>query len=372
MPWLTLVRHDKMIVTQRKLATARTARAYRSGPPTFPPCFTPSDESKGRAMTQVIVSFAALLAAIAPAIAQDWPTRPLTMVVPFAAAGGADVMGRIVAARLSELLGQQVIVENVGGAGGMIGASRVAKAPPDGYQFVFGSSGTHAVNQTLYKNPLYNAATDFAPVVLISELPLVLVARKDLPANSLPEFITYAKANQMNMQFSSSGVGSTNHLACALLNSAIGINVTHVPYRGAAPAMQDLIAGRIDYGCFEPPITAPLVEIKTVKAIAVLTKNRSPKLPNLGSAHEQALEDFEAYSWYATFLPKGTPAPIVQKLHGATVAAMTTPSVQAKLQEIGATIVAPERRTPEYLAKFVVSEIAKWVAPIRASNIQIE
>jgi tripartite-type tricarboxylate transporter receptor subunit TctC len=323
-------------------------------------------------MTQMIVAFAALLAAVPPATAQNWPTRPVTMLVPFAAAGGADVMGRIVAARLSELLGQQVIVENVGGAGGMIGASRVAKAPPDGYQFVFGSSGTHAVNQMLYKNPLYNAATDFAPVGLISELPLVLVVRKDLPASNLPEFITYAKANQTKMQYSSSGVGSTNHLACALLNSAIAINVTHVPYRGAAPAMQDLIAGRIDYGCFEPPITVPQVESKTVQAIAILTKNRSPTLPNLASAHEQGLRDFEAYSWYAIFLPKGTPAPIVQKLHDATNATMNTPAVQAKLQEIGAIVVAPERRSPEYLQKFVESEIEKWAGPIKAANIRIE
>ena len=327
----------------------------------------------GRAMSQMIVAFAALLAAIAPVAAQDWPNRPVTMLVPFAAAGGADVMGRIVAARLSEVLGQQVIVENVSGAGGMIGASRVAKAPPDGYQFVFGSSGTHAVNQTLYKNPLYNAATDFAPVVLITELPLVLVVRKDLAASNLPEFITYAKANQAKMQYSSSGVGSTNHLACALLNSTIAINnVTHVPYRGAAPAMQDLIAGRIDYGCFEPPITVPQVESKTVQAIAILTKNRSPTLPNLASAHEQGLKDFEAYSWYAIFLPKGTPAPIVQKLHDATIAAMNTPAVHAKLQEIGAIVVASERRSPEYLQKFVESEIEKWADPIKAANIRIE
>ena len=326
----------------------------------------------GRAMSQMIVAFAALLAAIAPVAAQDWPNRPVTMLVPFAAAGGADVMGRIVAARLSEVLGQQVIVENVSGAGGMIGASRVAKAPPDGYQFVFGSSGTHAVNQTLYKNPLYNAATDFAPVVLISELPLVLVARKDLAASNLPEFITYAKANQTKMQYSSSGVGSTNHLACALLNSAIAINVTHVPYRCAAPAMQDLIAGRIDYGCFEPPITVPQVESKAVQAIAILTKNRSPTLPNLASAHEQGLKDFEAHSWYAIFLPKGTPAPIVRKLHDATIAAMNTPAVHAKLQEIGAIVVASERRSPEYLQKFVESEIEKWAGPIKAANIRIE
>jgi tripartite-type tricarboxylate transporter receptor subunit TctC len=320
----------------------------------------------------MIAAFVALLAAIVQAAAQDWPSRPLTMVVPFAAAGGADVMGRIVAARLSELLGQQVTVENVGGAGGMIGAARVAKAPPDGYQFLFGSSGTHAVNQTLYRTPLYNAATDFAPVALISELPLVLVVRKDLPVRNLAEFIAYARANQTKLQYGSSGVGATNHLACALLNSAIAVDVIHVPYRGAAPAMQDLIAGRIDYGCFEPPITVPQVESKAVQAIAILTKSRSPTLPALASAHEQGLTDFEAYSWYAVFLPKGAPEPIVQKLHEAIIAAINTPAVQAKLQDIGAIVVAPERRSPGYLRKFVESEIEKWAGPIKAANIRIE
>ena len=178
----------------------------------------------------------------------------VTLVVPFAAGGPIDTIGRILATRLAELLGQQVIVENVGGAGGMTGTARVAKAAPDGYQVVLGNVGTHAGNQTLYRHPLYNAATDFAPVILVVELPLVLVARKDLPADDLPGFIAYAKANQATMQFGSGGAGSATHLACALLNAAVGIEVTHVPYRGGAPAMQDLIAGRIDYLCVDTPV----------------------------------------------------------------------------------------------------------------------
>ena len=163
-----------------------------------------------------------------PSVAQDWPTRPVTMVVPFAAGGASDVIGRILSPHLSEILRQQVIIENIGGAGGMIGAQRVAKAAPDGYQFVLGNAGTHAQNQTLYKHPLYNAATDFAPVALIAEQPIVLIARKDLPANNLQEFIAYAKANQAKMQYGSAGAGTAVHLACALLNAAIGVDVTHV------------------------------------------------------------------------------------------------------------------------------------------------
>jgi tripartite-type tricarboxylate transporter receptor subunit TctC len=171
-----------------------------------------------------------------PVAAQDWPTRPVTMVVPFAAGGGTDVLGRLIGRRLSEILGQQVIVENVGGAGGMVGSARVVKAPPDGYQFVLGSRAD-AINQTLYKNPLYNFATDLAPVVLIADQPTILVARKDLPAESLQEFIAYAKANQSAMQMGSAGAGSTGHIDCMLLNAAAGIAVTHVPYRGGGPAL---------------------------------------------------------------------------------------------------------------------------------------
>src|SRR6266542_6609763 len=235
----------------------------------------------------------ASLECIGPALSQDWPTRAVTMVVPFAAGGPADTVGRILAPGLSELFGQQVIIENVGGSGGMTGSSRVAKAAPDGYQFVLGNVGTHAANQTFYKAPLYNAATDFAPVMLIAQTPLVLLARKNLPADNLPEFVAYAKAHQASMQYGSGGAGSASHLACVLLNAAVGINVTHVPYRGAAPAMQDLIAGRIDYQCPDTPIAIPQIRSKMVKAIAILTRDRSPGLPAQPSAHEQGLTNFD-------------------------------------------------------------------------------
>src|SRR5262245_30380673 len=273
---------------------------------------------------------------IGPALSQNWPTRPVTMIVPFAAGGPADTVGRILAPGLSELLGQQVIIENVGGSGGMTGVSRVAKAPSDGYQFVLGNVGTHAANQTFYKTPLYNAATDFAPVMLIAQTPLVLLARKDLPANNLQEFIAYAKAHQASMQYGSGGAGSASHLACVLLNAAAGINVTHVPYRGAAPAMQDLIAGRIDYLCIDTPIALPQIESHTIKPIAVLTRSRSPSLPALPSAHEQELTNFAAANWAGLFLPKDTPPAIVTKLHDASAAAMETPALQAQMQKIGA------------------------------------
>jgi tripartite-type tricarboxylate transporter receptor subunit TctC len=222
---------------------------------------------------------AALAAISAPAAAQDWPNRPVTMVVPLAAGSAADAAARILAQRLSELLGQQFIIENVIGAGGMIGASHVAKAPPDGYQFVYGTVGTHAHSQTLYKKPLYNAATDFTPVVMISDSPLVLVARQELPVSNLSEFIAYARVNQSKMSYGSAGTGSATHLACALLNEAIGVNVTHVPYRGGNQAMQDLVAGLIDYHCGNLSYALPQIESKTAKAIAIVTRDRSTLLP---------------------------------------------------------------------------------------------
>jgi tripartite-type tricarboxylate transporter receptor subunit TctC len=320
--------------------------------------------------TEVIAfGFALLAATPTTATPEEWPTRTVTMVVPFAAGSGVDVLGRMLAPRLSEILGQQVIVENVGGAGGMIGASRVAKAASDGYEFVLGNVGTHAYNQTFYQKPLYNAVTDFAPVVLIAEQPVVLIARRDLPIKNLCEFISYAKANRTEMKFGSAGVGSAAHLSCALLNSAIGIDVTHIPYRGGAPAMQDLIAGRIDYQCPLAAIAIPHIRSNQVKAIAILADKRSSSLPDLATAREQGLISLETTTWNAFFFPASTPPAIVRKLHDATVAAMETPAVQKRLREIGFDLVTPNRRFSEYLATFVASEVQRWAGPIKAAGV---
>jgi tripartite-type tricarboxylate transporter receptor subunit TctC len=304
--------------------------------------------------------------------AQGFPSKPLTMVAPFAAGGTTDAIARIVADGLRIELGQPVIVENIGGAGGMTGSNRVAKAAPDGYQFVLGSLGTHAQNQSFYKRPLYDAVTDFEPVVLITDQSIVLVARSDFPANDLQQFVGYAKANQGKMQYGSAGVGGSNHLACLLLNTAIGINVTHVPYRSGAQAMQDLLGGRIDYQCPTGAVAVPQITGHTVKALAILSKKRSAILPDLATADEQGLTDFDIPTWYALFLPKHTPQPIVQKLHDSAVAAMEKPAVQERLREIGADVVEPRRRSSEYLRQFVASEIKRWAGPIKASGAQAD
>ena len=323
-------------------------------------------------ITRWIAALSLTLAWSAGALAEDWPVRPITMVIPFAAGGPTDVLGRIMAERMSQTLGQQVVVENVGGAGGMTGAQRVAQAPPDGYQFVLGTVGTHAVNQTLYKRPLYDAATDFLPVALIAEVPLILVTRKDLPAKNLQEFIDYTKASQDKMNFGSAGNGSAVHLGCLLLNSAMGTNVRHVPYRGSAPAITDLQGGRLDFMCDIVSTAAPQVTGGALKALATLALTRSPVLPDLPTADEQGLKGFVAYTWNAFFLPKGTPDAIAKRLRDATIEAMANPSVRQRLEGLGATLVSADRTTPDYLASFVKSEIQRWAAPIKASGITIE
>jgi tripartite-type tricarboxylate transporter receptor subunit TctC len=317
------------------------------------------------------LAMAATLAGTRPAPAQDWPTRPVTLVSPFGAGGVVDVVGRIVATRLAELLGKPVVVENVVGAGGMNGVSRVVKAAPDGYQVVLGTAATHAINQTLYKKPQYNAATDLAPVGLLAAQPQSLVARKNLPAGNLQEFIAFARANQAKLQYGSSGVGSASHLGCVLFNAAIKIDTTHVPYRGGGQVVQDLVAGRLDYSCASPTTVLPLIESNAINAIAVLAHERLSALPALATAREQGLS-VEADNWFALFVPKATPAAIIRKLHDAGVATVETPWVQARLKEIGAPVVAPERRSTEYLRKFVVSEIEKWAAPIKASGVSMD
>jgi tripartite-type tricarboxylate transporter receptor subunit TctC len=324
----------------------------------------------------IAVAFTACVSAVPAAVAQDYPShypsRPITMTVPFAAGGPTDVLGRLIAQRMGEALGPQIIVENVGGAGGMTGALRVAQAAPDGYSIVLGTVGTHAQNQTLYKRPLYDAVTGFTPVGLIAEVPIALIVRKDLPVANLQEFVAYARQNQDRMAYGSAGVGSATHLACAVLDTAMGTHITHVPYRGTGPAMTDLQAGRIDYLCDVITTTKAQIDGGAVKAIALMGKERSPALPDLPTTAEQGLEGAEAYTWNALFLPRGAPDAIVTKLNAAMAAAMHSPPVRERLAGLGAQIVADDRATPEYLTGFVKSEIEKWAAPIKASGARMD
>jgi tripartite-type tricarboxylate transporter receptor subunit TctC len=301
--------------------------------------------------------------------AQTWPARPITMVVPFAAGASSDILARIFAPHMSEVLGKPVIIENMGGAGGMTGATRIAKAPPDGYQVLVGSSGTLAINQTLYKNPPYNAATDFAPIALLAEQPIVLIARNDMPANNLKEFIAYVKANEAKLSFASAGAGTTPHLGCLMMHSMIGVNVTHIPYRGLGLAIQDMIAGQTNYQCSVLSPALPQIQGGLVKPIAILTGVRATALPAIPTAKEEGLADLDVATWHALVAPKGTPAAIVNRLNEAVVATMMTPTLQARMHEQGADLAAPERRSPAYLQKYIETEIEKWAKPIRAAGL---
>jgi tripartite-type tricarboxylate transporter receptor subunit TctC len=321
--------------------------------------------------TLVAVTALAAIAAM-PAAAQDFPTRPPILVVPYAAGGPADIVTRIVVPKMSEVLGQQIVVENIPGAGGMTGAARVARAAPDGYQFLMGPAGVMTQNQSLYSHPLVDGATDFAAIGLLATAPPILVARNDMPANNLQEFIAYVKAHQDTLKFGSAGAGSGPHVTCLLLNSAIGVNPTHIPYRGSAQAEQDLVAGRFDYMCDFIATALPQINGKTVKPIAVLTRERAAVLPDLATADEQGLKGFDTPGWYAFEAPAKTPAPVIARLNQALAAALDTPAVRERLQQLGNAVPLPAQRTPEYLAGFIRSEIAKWAAPIKASGTVLD
>jgi tripartite-type tricarboxylate transporter receptor subunit TctC len=320
----------------------------------------------------VIVPLLAAAQVQAQPAAPTWPTRPVTMIVSYAPGGPVDTIGRIMGARLGELLGQQIVIENVGGAGGMTGAARVAKAAPDGYTFLLSGSSVLAINQTLYKKPLYNAVTDFTHAALFSDSARVLIARPNLPASTLGEFVAYAKANQATMQYGSAGAGSGTHVCAVLLDAAMGTKITHVPYRGAGPALQDLFAGRIDFIAEQISTALPQIQAHTVKAFATLGLDRAPGLEDLPTAEESGVSGLDCSAWGSFSFPKGTPEAIVRRLAKAANDAVESPAVRDRFKALGVTIPAPERRTPEYLTKFVPAEIERWARPIKASGVTEE
>ena len=251
-----------------------------------------------------VATVGALLALTASASAQNYPTRPMTMVIPFAAGGPTDVLGRVVGARMSEILGQQVVIENVGGGGGQTGSRRVADGKPDGYTFVLGTVGTHAQGQTLYKKPLYNAMTDFTPVALLAEVPIILTVRKDLPVKNFKEFVEYAQKNQNKMQFGSAGAGSATHLGCVLLNYLLKTNINHIPYKGTGPAMIDLAAAASTSCARSSPPPSRTSTAAPSGRWRSSTRSAPTALPNLATAIEQGgPKDLIAYTWNAIFLP---------------------------------------------------------------------
>ena len=315
---------------------------------------------------------AALTGFTATAPAQDWPTRPITLIVPFAPGGGVDASARLQALVIGEVLGQTIVVENVGAAAGTIGTGRVAKAAPDGYTMLIGNSGTQVYSQSLYKKRPYDSVTDFEPVALVTESPRILVARNGLPVKNLQELVAYTKANQDKMQYSSAGVGSGTHLPCALFNFALGVNVTHVPYRGEGPALQDVIADRIDYMCTTIQSGAAQARQGSVKGIAVMSPRRAAVIPDLATTGEQGVPGVEATVWNGFFFPKGTPKPIVDKMQKAIETMIARPDIRQKMESLGLEILPPEQRTPAYLAQFLKADVERWGKVIKDAYISVE
>lgn len=304
------------------------------------------------------------------ASAQEWPTREVNLVVPFAAGGGTDVMAEIIARQMSKTLRQDVIVQNIGGAGGMVGSAHVARSVPDGYTILFGSRSA-AIDMTLYKHPSYSLQKDLAPIVLVADQPMILVARKDLPVNGLQDFIGYLKRNARTVKMGSAGVGATGYVDCAIFNGMVGVKIQAIPYRGSGPAMRDLIGGHFDYFCTISGSAAGPIQSDLIKAIAVFTKHRLPILPNVPTAVEQNLH-FEASTWSGLFAPAGTPAEIIKKIHDAAVDAMTTRAVQEALANNATYVVPPQHRSTEYFESIIGPEIKKNAAPLIEAGISVD
>ena len=305
----------------------------------------------------------AVLATVAllglPAAAQDFPTRPITMVVVFAPGGPTDVLARIVADHMGRTLGQRVLIENVAGAGGTTGGARGAKADPDGYTLTVGSLGSHGAAAALYKNIQYDSR-ELEPVGLIAGTPGYFVVRKDFPAATFQAFAAHVKANPRKVTNGHAGVGSTPHLACLYLAHLTGLQMLSTPYRGSGPAMNDLVAGQIDSMCDLAPTVVPQAQAGTIRAIMLAQPERSPATPDVPSSAEAGLPAYLFTGWNAVFAPKGTPKPVLDKLSGALQTALSDEAVRRRIEELGSNPAKPEEQTPEHLRQLVRSDVEKW------------
>jgi tripartite-type tricarboxylate transporter receptor subunit TctC len=317
-----------------------------------------------------LMAAAALLmvAGMNGAQAQEYPARTVTIIVPFAAGGPADITGRIVGDIFNRHLGQKFVVENVGGAGGTIGALRAARASADGYTILSGHLGTNALASAFYPNLGYDPQKDFAPIGLTAEYPELLVVRKDFPANNLKEFIAYAKSNTSKLNVGHAGLGSVSYIGCLLLNAAIGIKPTMVPFTGTAPVLNAMLGGQIDYECDPVLGTLSQVQAGTVKALAIAARKRSLMLPDVPTSFEQGLPEFDCAPFYAVFVPSGTPQPVIEKLVEALNKGLSEEPVQKRLAELGADIVEPTRRGPRAPADLVKNESDRLMPVLRAAT----
>ena len=319
-------------------------------------------------MIKRLLLFAALLGLSAGAAHAAYPERPITLIVPFAAGGPTDVVARIVGDHMSRTLGQQIVVENVTGAGGTTGTTRGAQATPDGYTIMMGHMGTHGAAPAVYPNLKYDPQKDFLPVGMAAGTPILIVARKNFPPKDLKEFVAYLKANSEKLNEAQAGVGSVSNTTCSLLNSLLGAKPTRVSYQGTGPALNDLVGGQVDYMCDQIVNLTPQVQAGSIKAYAIATEKRSPVLPDLPTTKEGGLPEFQVSAWNAIFAPKGTPPEIVAKLNAALVKALDDETTRKRLLDLGADIPDKANRSPEALQRLVASEVVRWGKVLKVAS----
>ena len=317
---------------------------------------------------KVLASICLLTSAVAFA---EYPEKQITMVVPYAPAGSTDVMGRMLAQTMSKNLGQPVVVDNTGGAGGTIGALRVVRAPADGYTILFHNMA-QAASPALYSKLVYDPVVDFAPIGMVNDVPMVLVARKDFPANSLQGLIDYIKANPGKLNFANAGIGSTSNLCEVLMKSSLAANWTSVSYKGTGPALNDLLAGQVDVICDQPASTLQHIKGGNLKALAVATKERISSLPQTPTFSQSGMPGFELTVWHGLYAPKGTPKPVIDRLVASLGAALKDPILAQRFNEMDAMIVPPSSATPTYLAKFLKGDVERWKIALKNAGVKPE
>jgi putative tricarboxylic transport membrane protein len=321
-----------------------------------------------KSLFRTLAGACAVALAAASASAQDFPRRTITLIVPFAAGGPTDIIARIMGEHMSRTLGQQVIIENIVGAGGTTASTRAMRANPDGYTIEMGHMGTHAASVALYPNLAYKPDVDFAPIGLVAGTPILILGKKDLPPKDLKEFGTYVKANVEKLNMAHAGVGSVSHVTALLLNSILGVKPTQVPFNGTGPAMNALVGGQVDYMCDQIVNVVSQVQGGTIKGYAIATAERSAALPNVPTTKEAGLPEFEVSAWNALFAPKDTPKPILDQLTAAVDRALDDDNTRKRLLELGSVLPDKSKRGQTALTALVKSEIARWTPVIQAAG----
>ena len=319
-------------------------------------------------MRTSILALAAAVVLTGSAQAQTYPQRPINMIVPFAAGGPTDIVARIVAENMSKTLGQQIVVENVAGAGGTTGITRAAQSKPDGYTIMMGHMGTHGAAPALYPNLKYDPTKDFEPIGMAAGTPILIVAKKDFPANNLKEMIAYLKANSDKVNQAHAGIGAVSHMTCILFNSQIGVKPAAVPYSGTGPALNDLVSGQVDYMCDQIVNLVSQVKAGSIKAFAIAMPERSPALPDVPTTKEAGMPDYEVTAWNAVFAPKDTPKEIVTALSSALDKALDDAGTKGRLLDLGGVLPTKAERGGDWLGGFVKTEVARWTPVLKDAS----